>query len=104
MSNDGYLVLLEWKPLNRNSLRGFATIRLGKALKISDVGVHCAAGKRWASMPSKVQVSGDTVLKDERGKTKYIPLITWLDRESADKFSDAVIEAVEAMHPGDTSA
>jgi len=99
-----FLSLLEWKPLARNSLRGFATVRLGKALKIADISVHCANGKRWASLPSKPQINGETVQKDDRGKIKYIPIVQWLDRESADRFSNAVIEAVEAQHPGDTGA
>ena len=97
-----FLSLIEWKPISKNSLRGFATVRLGKTLKISDISVHCANGKRWASLPSKPQINGESVQKDERGKIKYLPVIQWLDRESADKFSNAVIEAVEARYPGDT--
>jgi hypothetical protein len=99
-----FLSLLEWKPLARNSLRGFATVRLGRALKISDISVHNSNGKRWASLPSKPQISGDSVQKDANGKIRYVPILQWLDREAADRFSNAVIEAVEALHPGDTGA
>ena len=95
--------LLEWRPMKRNSLRGFATVRLGKSLKISDIPVHCSAGKRWASLPSKPQIGSDGVVqKDDRGKPKYIPIVSWIDTDARDSFSEGVIQAVEAQYPGDT--
>ena len=97
------LTLLDWRPMKRNSLRGFATVRLGKAFKISDIVIHCNSGKRWASLPSKPQVDGNGVaVKDERGKIKYLPVVSWMDKDSSDRFSVAVIEAVEREYPGAT--
>lgn len=97
------IALLEWRPLKQNSLRGFATVRIGSALKVTDVTVHCSAGRRWASLPSKVQINKDgAALRDERGKMKYVPLLSWLDKATADRFSEGVIQAIEAQHPGDT--
>jgi hypothetical protein len=97
--------LLEWKSLKKNSLRGFATVRIGKSMKVSDVPVHCSGGRRWASLPSKPQINSDGVaLRDDRGKIKYIPIVAWTDKDSADRFSEAVISAIEADHPGDTQA
>ena len=94
--------ILEWKSVTRNSLRGFATIRLGKSLRIKDVAVHCSHGNRLASRPSKPMIVGEVIQKDERGKVKYVPLIEWLDRTVADDFSESVIAAVEAGYPGQT--
>lgn len=106
MSGSSSLVcLLEWKSIKRNSLRGFATVRLGKSLKISDIPVHCANGKRWASLPSKPQISSDgSAVKDDRGRLKYIPIVSWTDKTASDRFSAEVISAIEAQFPGDTSA
>jgi hypothetical protein len=99
------VALLEWRPLKQNSLRGFATVRIGAALKVADVTVHCSAGRRWASMPSKVQINKEGVaLRDERGKMKYVPLISWMDKGTADRFSEGVIQAIEAQYPGDTES
>lgn len=99
------LVLLEWKAVPRNSMRGFATVRLGKALKIRDVIVHCNSGRRWANMPAKPMTDKDgNPIRDDRGKIKYVPLLEWLDKDSADRFSEAVIAAVEAVHPGETGS
>jgi hypothetical protein len=97
------VALLSWKSVPRNSLRGFATIRLGKSLSIKDVAVHCSNGKRWAALPSKPLVGQDgNVMKDDRGKIKYVPLMEWLDRAVGDDFSNSVVEAVEREHPGQT--
>jgi len=103
-SNTLRLALLAWKSTPRGSLRGFATVRLGKSLKITDVIVLCSNGKRWANMPAKPQIDKDgNVARDDRGKIKYVPIVEWMDKESADRFSEAVIEAVEREHPGQTS-
>jgi hypothetical protein len=87
----------------RNTLRGFAKVRLGKALVMHDVAVHCSNGKRWAQAPSKPVINREGVAKrDDRDKIQYVPVITWADRQTADSFSEGVIEAVEREHPGST--
>jgi hypothetical protein len=99
------LSLLAWRSLPRNSLRGFATIKLGKSLSVKDVAVHCSHGKRWAALPSKPQIDRDgNALKDEKGKVKYVPILEWLDRAVGDDFSNSVIEAIEAQYPGQTDS
>ena len=102
-SNRPFVALLSWKPMPRNSLRGFASIRLGRSLKISDVAVHCSHGRRWAQMPARPLIdTGGTALRDDKGKVRYVPLLEWLDRDSADSFSEGVIAAVEREYPGAT--
>ena len=98
------VALLEWKKVEKNTLRGFAKVRLGKALIMRDVAVHCSHGKRWASPPSKPILGTDGMQKkDEKtGKAAFVPIIEWADRETSDSFSEGVIAAVEAQYPGDT--
>lgn len=98
--------LLEWKKVEKNTLRGFAKVRMGKALIVRDVSVHASHGKRWASLPSKpVLLADGTQKKDANtGKAVYVPILEWADRDTADSFSEGVIQAVEAQHPGDTGA
>lgn len=100
------VALLEWKKFEKNTLRGFAKVRLGKALVIADVTVHASHGKRWASMPSKPVIGTDGTLKKDSatGKAVYVPIISWADKATADSFSEGVIQAVEAKYPGDTEA
>jgi hypothetical protein len=97
--------ILAWKSVKKNSLRGFAEVRIGAALKVVDVAVHASNGKRWAQLPSRPQIdskTGEIIRKD--GKIQYAPMIQWLDRTTADRFSEAVIAGVEAQSPGDTDA
>ena len=96
------ITLVEWKLLARNTLRGFATVTLPSGLTIRDVSVHASNGKHWASLPSKPIIGTDGVAKRDEttGKIRYTPLLEWPDRATADRFSAAVIDAIEAQHPG----
>jgi hypothetical protein len=91
------IVLLAWRPMAQGSRLGFATVQLG-ALKIIDVSVLSSNGKSWVSLPSKPLVSGKNVLLDERGKTRYVPILEWRDRHTADRFSASVVAAILAAH------
>lgn len=98
------IALLAWKPIKKNTLRGFANVRLGAALSIKDVAVHTKNGKRWASLPSKPMLGADgNAKRSDDGKVQYVPILEWLDREVADRFSAGVIAAVEREHPGGTA-
>jgi hypothetical protein len=92
--------LVSWKPLAKNSLRGFATIELPIGLKISDIPVLVSHGKAWASLPSKPQLDKDGQHKrDVNGKPAYAPILEWRDRDLSDRFSAAVIDLIRASHP-----
>jgi hypothetical protein len=92
--------LIAWKPLVKNSLRGFATVELPIGLKISDVPVLISNGKTWASLPSKPQLDRDGQHKrDVNGKATYSPILEWKDRDLSDRFSQAVVALVRAEHP-----
>jgi hypothetical protein len=93
------LTLLAWRPMVRNSLRGFATVRIGKALVVHDVTVLASNGKIWASLPSKPMVDRNGMaMRDAAGKLRYSPMLEWGDREAQTRFSAAVIAAVRAAH------
>jgi hypothetical protein len=94
--------LIAWKPLVKNSLRGFATVLLPIGLKISDVPVLISNGKTWASLPSKPQLDQDGQHKrDVNGKAAYSPILEWKDRDLSDRFSQAVVALVRADYPDD---
>ena len=96
--------LTDWRPLRRNSLLGFASVRVG-ALLIKDITLHVANGKRWAGLPAKPRLSaGGEVMKDAKGKVLYTPVMEWTNRDTADRFSNAVIDAVAREHPDDVNA
>ncbi len=96
------LAVLGWKPMRKNTLRGFAVVRLSSGLTIHNVAVHTSSGCSWASLPSKPMLDADGAAKRDKatGRIKYLPILEWPDRATADRFSATVIDAIEAQHPG----
>jgi hypothetical protein len=91
---------LAWRAMRRNTLLGFAKIQLG-ALIINDVSINTSNGKTWANLPSKPMVDRDgAAMRSADGKIRYVPLLEWSSKESGDRFSEAVIAAVEEKEPG----
>jgi len=91
----------EFKPFKRNTLMGFAVIKIdAMKLTIKDVAVHEKNGKRWAQLPSKPMVSRDgAVLKDDAGKIKYSVIMEFDGKEVRDAFSAAAVAAVIEKAP-----
>jgi hypothetical protein len=88
-----------FRPMVKGSLRGFATVRLSIGLVIADIPVCTSHGKVWASLPSKPILDRDGRHAEEGGKKKYVPILVWSDRVTADKWSDAVVARVREQHP-----
>jgi hypothetical protein len=93
--------LISWKPLVKNSLRGFATVELPIGLKIVDCPVLVSNGKAWASLPTKPVLDRDGKHVKPDGKPQYSAILEWKSRGLADRFSEAVVELVRQTHPGD---
>ncbi len=92
--------VLKFNPRRSNSLLGFADVTFGSLL-IHDVGIHSKDERRWVSMPAKPMINRDgQVIRGDDGKTKYAPILSWADKETANRFSDAVIAALLAGWPG----
>jgi hypothetical protein len=101
MSAQGLMAVtvLEWKPVARNTLLGFAKLQLG-ALTIMDCPVHNTQGRLWCGLSSKPMVdSSGNARKDDGGKIKYVPLLQWATKEAGTRFSDSVIAALKEKHP-----
>jgi hypothetical protein len=94
------LRILDWRPLKKNSLLGFAKVELPSGMVISDVTILTGERGPWASPPSKPMIDREGVaMKDDKGKLRYSPIIEFASREIRDRWSAAVIEAMRAAHP-----
>ena len=92
--------ILDWRPLRRNSLLGFAKVELPSGMVIADVTVLNGERGPWASPPSKPMLDRDgIVLRDEKGKIRYQPIIEFTSKAIRDRFSDQVTAALRASHP-----
>lgn len=90
----------EFKPFAKNTLRGFATIKIPNIqLRIKDVAIHTKGESQWAAMPAKPQVKDGRVVTDATGKAQYVNVLEFTDRRTGDAFSRAVIAAVLERNP-----
>jgi hypothetical protein len=96
----GAFIVEEFSAVTRNTLRGFARIRMPSGMIIIDVGVHVRDARAWASPPSKPMVGRDgQQMKDTDGKLLWSPIISFASRGHRDRWSDAAIAAVRQSHP-----
>jgi hypothetical protein len=90
----------EFKPLVRNTLRGFATITIKEMrLRVKDVALHVKNDRQWAALPAKPQIKDGAVIIDASGKAQYTNVFEFTDRPTSDAFSRAVIDAVQKSNP-----
>ena len=96
------IIVETFQPHRSNTLFGFCTIVVVKMhMRIHGVTVHESHGKRWASLPSKPMLDkAGNVLRDERGKVRYSPVLEFTDKETRDRFSTVVIDALLEFAPG----
>jgi len=88
MSNQ--IECIKFKYVGKGSLLGFADIFVPAfSLEIYGCSIFQKDGRNWMSFPSR-----ETGV-DDSGKKKYWPYLRFKSRESMDKFSIAVLQAVE---------
>src|SRR6266481_890929 len=99
------LRLLGWKPLRKNTLRGFIDVEVavghGRGLAIYECPVHVGAnGRAWVALPAKAQLDQDgNVRRSAAGKIEYAAVTRWRDQTTGDKFSATAIRLLLARHP-----
>jgi hypothetical protein len=68
-------------------------------LELYDCLVMRSGNRTWVGMPGKPQIGQDgRVMKDERGKTKYVAILKWSSKQSGDRFSDGVALAIKSEY------
>lgn len=93
------ITLVEWRALEKNTLRGFADIRFPFGLVIKGISIHKKNGQSWVAMPSKPQIEQDgSVRREPDGKIKYVSILEWAERAMSERFSASVIALVEDQH------
>ena len=94
------VTISDWKPRQSGTLRGFLTAHLPSGMVLHEVGIHTRNGSWWATPASKPMVGKDgLVLRDETGKVRYSPLVSFDSRQTRDRLSQAVVDALRRAHP-----
>jgi hypothetical protein len=101
MGSDNNKFTVDFHPLHRNTLRGFARVEIAELkLEIGDIAVHEKGAARWAQLPAKPQIRDGALVVDETtGKIAYKPVMQFTRRAVADAFSARVIDAVLGAFP-----
>ena len=98
------VVIEEFRPVVKNTLRGFARARFQSGLVIDEIAIHVGTddGRTWASPPARPMVDKDGVaMRDPKtGKVRYQGLITFATAKIRDAWSEQIIRAVREKHPG----
>jgi hypothetical protein len=95
------ITCLEFKPFRRNTLCGFATVRIAELHMIfKELPIHQKGERRWASLPARPQLNKEGVAnRDAAGKIVYAALIDITDQAVREAFSAAVVRAVLDIAP-----
>lgn len=96
------LLLVASDPMLRNSSHSYCDIRLPIELPIHDIPVPQANSKAWASLLAKAILCAEGSAKRDgpTGGVRYVPILGCADRSTSDRFSAAVVDAIEAKHRG----
>lgn len=98
--NQPAVTISDWKPRQSGSLRGFCTAHLPSDMILHEVAVHQRNGSWWASPASKPMLSKDgTALRDDAGKVRYSPVVSFDSKQTRDRLSRAVLDALRRAHP-----
>jgi hypothetical protein len=91
----------EFRPLNKNTLRGFADVVLPLTrLCIRDVAIHKIGDRCWINLPSRPMLNKDgSPMLNNRGKPLYFAFLRFTDEAAHLQFERAVIAALRAAHP-----
>ena len=90
----------DWRPMQKGALLGFAKVEQPSGQILNDCTIMAGSDGPWASPPSKPMVGKDgRVITDDRGKTKYSPIIEFTSKDVRSRWSDAVIAALREAHP-----
>lgn len=78
----------EFKPFEKNTLRGFVSLELPSGLILHGFTLHEKNGSRWIGMPAKEFTKSD-------GIKSWVPQIEFASKEARDRFQAAALGAVD---------
>src|SRR5215471_17105974 len=82
------IVIADWKPHSKNTLRGFFTATLPSGIVFHNLMLHEKGEARWIAFPAREWT-------DQQGAKQYSRFVEFRDRSTADRFRDAVLDALD---------
>ena len=90
----------DWRPLERNTLRGFVTLELPSGLILHECTYHRAvSGAEWIGLPGRPQLDRDGKQRKDSvsGKALYTPIIELKGKAERERFQAAALAAVREL-------
>jgi hypothetical protein len=81
------LKISDFKPAQKNTLRGYFDLTLDTGMQIRGCTYHVRDGRRWIGLPSR------QVIEETGGS--WFPLIGFEDKRDSWAFSDAAVGAID---------
>ena len=79
----------DWKPMEKGTLRAFFTIEMPSGLILHDCMLHEKGSARWIGLPARQY-------QKSSGATAWAPVVEFRDRQTADRFRDQCLRALES--------
>jgi hypothetical protein len=101
---DVRLRLIDWRPLRKGRLYGFATIEVQPiGLQVHEIPVLMGAKNGpWACVPTKPRIDAKgQQMRDVDGSPRYDRIMSWSTKRRESDFSAAVVNLVRRRHPQD---
>jgi hypothetical protein len=92
-----------WRPMDRNTLKGFLDITLPSGVRINDCTVHQKNEKRWVGLPARPQTNKDGTprLDPKTGKQAWSASVEIPDPARRARFQRAALDAVDVLLAGE---
>jgi hypothetical protein len=82
------ITILSWRACARNTLLGFADVRLSSGIVIRGLTVHQKGERRWIGLPARPY-------ETDSGSTSWAPVVEIPDRETRERFEELVLAALD---------
>jgi hypothetical protein len=84
-------IILNFKSMERNSLRGFFDLELASGMILNGCMLHTKDGHRWIGLPSRPWSKED-------GTQSYAKIIGFKDKATAERFQNIVTPLAVAAY------
>src|SRR5690242_1133015 len=89
-----------FKAISAGAMRGCCDVQHASGMVLHRCTVYAKDGKAWAPPPPKQVIGRDgTVQKTTEGKVRYEPTVSFVDRQTQERWSNAVIAALRIANP-----
>jgi len=95
------IIAEQFRPLRKNTLRGFARVRFPSGLILDEVSIHASeSGKAWAAPPARpvIDPEGNPV-RGRDGKLRYAAVVSFSEAKVRTSWSEQCVAAVREKFP-----